>query len=153
MPIPILVGMAASYLGKKAAKKMARRVVSGVTTGAAVKSLFGGGGGGRGGGPGRGGGGWDIGKPGKGIFGSAPQRRKSEDGACPKGFHLNKHKLSDGTEPYSVCVRNRHVNYANGKAARRAGRRLRGTVKMLKKSFTFVTAHPKKGKFIVKKGR
>jgi hypothetical protein len=76
------------------------------------------------------------------------------EGQCPKGFHLNKHRSFDGLPARSFCTRNRRVNFANGRAAGRAGRRLRGTVKLLKKSFTLVTAKPPKGKFIVKrKGR
>lgn len=94
----------------------------------------------------------DLGKVGKGIFGSSRGRIAAGDmGACPSGYHLNKTRLSDGTEPRTVCVRNRGMNFANGRAARRAGRRLRGTVKMLKKSFSFVSARPPKGKFIVRK--
>jgi hypothetical protein len=94
----------------------------------------------------------DFGKVGKGIFGSSRGRIAAGDmGACPRGYHLNKHRLTDGTEPRTVCVRNRSINFANGRAARRAGRRLRGTVKMLKKSFSFVSARPPKGKFIVRK--
>jgi hypothetical protein len=101
---------------------------------------------------GGGGFGHDWGKVGKGIFGSSKGRIAAGDmGACPRGYHLNKHRLTDGTQPHTVCVRNRSINFANGRAARRAGRRLRGTVKMLKKSFTFVSAHRPKGKFVVRK--
>lgn len=129
-----------------------------ITTGAAIVNLFSkGGGGGSGPGkvnlPGLGG----IGGPsgfslGGHLFGGGTKRiQPGENGACPKGYHLNKNKTSDGLPPHSVCVRNRHVNYANGRAAGRAGRRLRGTVKMLSKSFTLVHGHAKKGKFIPRK--
>lgn len=100
----------------------------------------------------------DIGKRGPGVFrtttgGKAGRIEAGEMGACPPGYHLNKAKLADDTPPRSVCVRNRSMNFANGRAAKRSGRRLRGTVKMLKKSFTFVQAKKPAGKFIVKKGR
>jgi len=74
--------------------------------------------------------------------------------ARPSGFHLNKtgYFLKSGqyVAPRSRWVRNRTVNYANGRAARKAGRRLKGTVKLLRRSFKFVEARPPKGKPIVK---
>lgn len=95
------------------------------------------------------------GRPGAGFMRTGGAGRvQPVEGQCPKGFHLNKHKSHDGLPARSFCVRNRRVNFANGRAAGRAGRRLRGTVKLLKKSFTLVAAKPPKGKFIVKrKGR
>jgi hypothetical protein len=95
------------------------------------------------------------GRPGAGFMRTGGAGRvQPVEGQCPKGFHLNKHKSHDGLPARSFCTRNRRVNFANGRAAGRAGRRLRGTVKMLKRSFTLVTAKPPKGKFIVrKKGR
>lgn len=43
---------------------------------------------------------------------------------CPAGYHPAK----DGS---GRCVRNRRINYANGRAAGRAATRLKGTVKQL----------------------
>lgn len=105
-------------------------------------------------------GGWSLdlpfsGRAGYGVMRTGGAGRvQPVEGQCPKGFHLNKHKSHDGLQARSFCTRNRRVNFANGRAAGRAGRRLRGTVKLLKKSFTLVTAKAPKGKFIVKrKGR
>jgi len=47
-------------------------------------------------------------------------------GGIPSGYHLDK-------KTRSHLVKNRHTNYANGRAAMRAIRRLRGTRKMLAK--------------------
>lgn len=97
-----------------------------------------------------------FGGPGIGITSSyaAGGRRgrvaAGANGECPKGYHLNKSKSGDGQPARSYCVRNRRVNYANGRAAARSGRRLRGTVKMLKRSFSLVSAKPPKGKWIPK---
>lgn len=94
-------------------------------------------------------------EPGRGVFGKGGggggRISAGEMGACPSGYHLNKHPLSDGTPARSVCVRNRSINYANGRAASRAGRRLHGTIKMLKRSFSLVHGAAPKGKFIPKK--
>lgn len=59
-------------------------------------------------------------------------------GACPRGYHLNKHALpasrSHGAvPPRSICVRNRHMNALNGRAAGRALRRLKRADKMTRK--------------------
>ena len=75
---------------------------------------------------------------------------KGPNGECPKGYHLNKSASGDGQPRHAYCVRNRRVNYANGRAAARSGRRLRGTVKMLRRSFSLVAAKPPKGKWIPK---
>jgi len=75
---------------------------------------------------------------------------RGPNGECPKGYHLNKSKTGDGQERHAFCVRNRRVNYANGRAAARSGRRLRGTVKMLRRSFSLVSAKPAKGKWVPK---
>lgn len=143
-----LIGKVGSWLGKKVTKKAAKKAIVAVGATVAIEKSLGGF---------SGGGGFnfpqlDIGKVGKGVFGSSRGRVKAgEMGACPPGYHLNKHPLTDGTAARSVCVRNRSVNYANGRAARRAGRRLRGTVKMLSKSFSMVTGRAPKGKFIPRK--
>lgn len=57
---------------------------------------------------------------------------------CPKGYHLNKHALPaskrHGAVPArSLCVRNRHLNALNGRAAGRALRRLKRADKMTRK--------------------
>lgn len=59
-------------------------------------------------------------------------------GGCPKGFHLNKHALpaskSHGAvAARTICVRNRHTNALNGRAASRALRRLKRADKMTRK--------------------
>lgn len=148
MPVPVaagaLIGRVGGFLVRKIQKKTMRKVIGAAAGGLAIEKLSG-----LSGSPFRF---PDIGKVGKGVFGSSRGRvGAGEMGACPSGYHLNKHRLSDGTEPRTVCVRNRSMNFANGRAARRAGRRLKGTVKMLKKSFSFVSARPPKGKFIVRK--
>lgn len=94
-----------------------------------------------------------AGPPGVGILPSGTRRGRIQagpNGQCPQGYHLNKSKSGDGLPAKSYCVRNRRVNYANGRAASRAGRRVRGTVKLLKKSFTLVSAKAPKGKWIPK---
>lgn len=94
-----------------------------------------------------------MGRPGYGVMGTGPRRGRvaaGPRGECPKGYHLNKSQTSDGQPAKSFCVRNRHVNYANGRAAARSGRRLRGTVRMLRRSFTLVSAKPARGKWVPK---
>lgn len=51
----------------------------------------------------------------------------SSDGACPRGFHLNKADGPKGPKG-SYCVRNRSMNPANPRALRRAIRREEGFV-------------------------
>lgn len=94
-----------------------------------------------------------MGRPGYGIMATGARRGRvapGPNGECPKGYHLNKSATADGNPAKSFCVRNRHVNYANGRAARRAGRRLKGTVRVLRRSFTLVAAKAPKGKWIPK---
>lgn len=51
-----------------------------------------------------------------------------------QGYHLNKSKNRvTGQEAHSYCVRNRSMNFANGHAAMRAVRRIKGTLKLLHK--------------------
>ncbi len=53
---------------------------------------------------------------------------------CCKGFHLNKSGYftkAGFVPPESKCVRNRRKNFANGPAAKRATRRLSGTLNLL----------------------
>lgn len=160
MPIPLVgaivgnvAGRVAGWATRQLTKKTAKKAVVAVAGGVAVDRVIaaGSGGGGRGiNFPGK----LSPFEPGRGIFGKGGGGGRvsaGEMGACPSGYHLNKHPLSDGTPARSVCVRNRSINYANGRAARRAGRRLRGTVKMLKRSFSLVSGSPPKGKFIPRK--
>jgi len=70
------------------------------------------------------------------AFGITPQDQlrdslsfQSQDGTCPKGFHLNKAEYylkSEGrvVPERSQCVKNRHRNPDNGRASRRAANRL-----------------------------
>lgn len=57
------------------------------------------------------------------------------------GYHLNKHKLADGTPARTVYVRNRHMNPANGRAIARAARRIHKGEKLLRKIFTVEGHH------------
>lgn len=94
-----------------------------------------------------------FGRPGYGIMATGARRGRvapGPNGECPKGYHLNKSATADGAAARSFCTRNRRVNFANGRAARRAGRRLRGTVRVLRKSFTLVSAKAPKGKWVPK---
>ena len=66
----------------------------------------------------------------------------SQGGACPSGWHLNKHPLGatkrHGAMPArSMCVRNRHMNPLNGKAAMRSIRRLKRSAKISRKILGF----------------
>lgn len=94
-----------------------------------------------------------MGRPGYGVMATGPRRGRVQAGPrgeCPKGYHLNKSQSSDGLPKKSYCVRNRTINFGNGRAARRAGKRLKGTVRMLRRSFVLVAAKPPKGKWIPK---
>lgn len=166
MPIAGLLmagrAVARSGLARKAARKVlgrvfsrgAGKVVAGTAVAVAAERVITTRAGGGFGGGGFGGGRLSPFEPGRGVFGrkgGAGRIQAGEMGACPSGYHLNKHPLTDGTPARAVCVRNRSINYANGRAARRAGRRLRGTVKMLKRSFSLVSGSAPKGKFIPRK--
>lgn len=59
-------------------------------------------------------------------------------GACPKGYHLNKHalpasKTHQAVPARSICVRNRRMNPLNHRADARALRRLKRADKMTRK--------------------
>ena len=63
------------------------------------------------------------------------------NGACPKGWHLNKHPLAackshGAVGRGQVCVRNRHMNPMNGRAVSRAARRIHRGEKLLRRIFT-----------------
>lgn len=76
-----------------------------------------------------------------GGFAGKGGRVALQDGRCPRGYHLNKHKLSDGTEAGSVCVRNRSMNALNGRAAMRAVRRVKRAEKLVRKLHIFKPIH------------
>lgn len=72
-----------------------------------------------------------------------------QNGSCPRGFHLNKHALPaskrHGAVPArSLCVRNRHLNALNGRAAGRALRRLKRADKMTRKIHHLFHRTPRK---------
>lgn len=61
-----------------------------------------------------------------------------QGGACPRGYHLNKHALPASKRHGAVaartlCVRNRHMNPLNHRADARALRRLKRADKMTRK--------------------
>jgi hypothetical protein len=94
-----------------------------------------------------------MGRKGYGVMATGATRGRvapGPNGECPKGYHLNKSGTADGAGPRTFCTRNRRTNFANGRAARRAGRRLKGTVRVLRKSFSLVAAKAPKGKWIPK---
>ena len=64
-------------------------------------------------------------------------------GQCPKGFHLDKRT---GTR----CVRNRSMNFANGRAIGRAARRIEGAEKMFRRVLRIAGKHSS-GKITVKR--
>jgi hypothetical protein len=55
-------------------------------------------------------------------------------GECPKGFHMNKSRGSDGAPPGTKCVRNRRMNPANPQALRRSLRRVSGFAKLAQRT-------------------
>ena len=57
-------------------------------------------------------------------------------GACPSGYHLNKATSCDGRPPGSYMVRNRSMNVANPRALRRSLRRVAGFGKLAKRAKT-----------------
>lgn len=84
---------------------------------------------------------------------TSPSTAAGQGGSCPRGFHLNKHALPaskrHGAVPArTICVRNRHVNALNGRAAGRALRRLKRADKMTRKIHSlFHRPARKTGKF------
>lgn len=61
-------------------------------------------------------------------------------GACPKGYHLNRHalpasKTHGAVGKLSICVRNRHMNAMNGRAVARAARRIHQGEKLLRRIY------------------
>lgn len=74
----------------------------------------------------------------KGVSGQVNYTPGSGSDGCPRGTHLNKHALpasrSHGAVPArTICVRNRHLNALNGRAAMRALRRLKRASKATRK--------------------
>jgi hypothetical protein len=92
--------------------------------------------------------------PGPSFLGGGQRRiTPGAMGECPKGYHLNKSKTSDGLPARTFCTRNRSMNAANGRAAIRAGRRLKRTAKVLKTAIRFTSSKPPKGRPIARGGR
>lgn len=79
----------------------------------------------------------------KGLTGGKGRGRVSanSDGTCPSGYH----RAKTGTG----CVRNRHMNFGNGRATGRAIRRIRGAEKQY--SHIFHMTHKKTGVRIKRK--
>ena len=55
-------------------------------------------------------------------------------GACPSGYHLNKARSCDGRPAGTYMVRNRSMNVANPRALRRSLRRVAGFGKLAQRS-------------------
>lgn len=63
-------------------------------------------------------------------------------GACPKGYHLNKHPLAPSKHhgavaAHALCVRNRHMHALNDRAINRALRRVKRANKLVRKLHRF----------------
>jgi hypothetical protein len=69
-------------------------------------------------------------------------------GACPKGFHISKSKHA---KHFGMCVRNRRMNVANGRALGRAVRRLHHFARKYRKVVGFVSPRKPKGRMYFKK--
>lgn len=69
-------------------------------------------------------------------------------GACPKGFHISKSKHA---KHFGMCVRNRRMNVANGRALGRAVRRLHHFARKYRKVVGFVSPRKAKGQMYFKK--
>jgi len=72
--------------------------------------------------------------PGGGVFrptrvlpGGVPM---TSPGCCPSGYHFNKAMTRTGAPPGTLCVRNRSMNVANPRALRRSLRRVVGFAKL-----------------------
>jgi len=70
-------------------------------------------------------------------------------GACPKGFHMSKKHKGGSIH----CVRNRHMNFCNPRALRRATRRLHSFSKHYRKVVGFVSPKKPKGRMYFKRRR
>jgi hypothetical protein len=62
--------------------------------------------------------------------------------SCPKGYHLNKHRLAPSkkhgwVEKGTLCVRNRHMHPLNSKAITRSLRRVKRANKIVRKLHAF----------------
>lgn len=68
---------------------------------------------------------------------------KMTGGGCPRGYHPSKRT--------GKCVRNRRMNYGNGRATKRAIRRIKGAEKQYRQIFTIT--HAKSGVKIKAKRR
>lgn len=84
-----------------------------------------------------------VGGVAKGFYDLTHPGANGKCGVCPSGYHLNKHPLGatkrHGALPArSMCVRNRHMNPLNGRAAKRSIRRLKGARKAFRGIESFV---------------
>lgn len=79
--------------------------------------------------------------PGYGFGGKLRGRIAPTQGGCPRGWHLNKHQLADGTAPRTICVRNRHMNPLNPRALKRALMREKRAGKIIKRLHIFRPVH------------
>jgi len=66
----------------------------------------------------------------------------AQNGACPKGYHLNRKALGaskrhGAVAPGTMCVRNRHINALNAKAITRSLRRVKRARKLVAKLHAF----------------
>lgn len=66
-------------------------------------------------------------RPGRLLPGGVPM---TSPGCCPTGYHFNKSMTRTGAPPGTVCVRNRAMNVANPRALRRSLRRVSGFGKL-----------------------
>lgn len=100
-------------------------------------------------------GGIPIMAPGYGFGGKLRGRVPPQNGQCPRGWHLNKHTLSDGTGARSMCVRNRTMNPLNPRALKRALTREKRAGKIIRRLHIFHAVHrvaaAPKGRFLPRK--
>lgn len=80
-------------------------------------------------------------------MGAGAEHLLASGGACPKGHHMSKPHKGVG----SHCVRNRHMNFCNPRALRRATRRLHSFARHYRKVVGFVAPHKPKGRMYFKK--
>lgn len=100
-------------------------------------------------------GGIPIMAPGYGFGGKLRGRMAPGPQGCARGWHLNKHRLSDGTAARSICVRNRSMNPLNPRALKRALMREKRAGKIIKRLHIFHAVHraipAAKGRFLPRK--
>lgn len=85
-------------------------------------------------------------------LGMTAQAGQPVNGRCAPGWHVNKHPLAackshGAVDAGMICVRNRHMNPANGRAIGRSVRRIKAGEKQYRKVFT-ILHHKAAGKFL-----